>query len=142
MSQSFTGGSIGIKLSNQQYMLKGLSFNGCNVGVYFQGSFITTIQGSTFQNCNYGVDIGRSGSAGAVSIVDSSVSACNAGVNAYVSGNGEGSLVLDNFAVSNAKAVVSSTGSTLLAGSVASGSTWVMGNELSCLPIRSHIAVI
>jgi len=109
-------------------MLKSLSFNSCNVGIYFEGSFVTTIQNSTFSKCNYGVDMSNPGSAGAVSIVDSSVSSCDSGVYAYVSGYGEGSLVLDNFSVSDAVAVKSSSGSVLLADSVPAGKTWVMGN--------------
>ncbi|KAH6649917.1 pectate lyase superfamily protein-domain-containing protein [Chaetomium tenue] len=125
---SFTGGAIGILLANQQYMLKGLKFDGCNVGIFIQRSFVSTIQGCSFTNCNYGVDMGAANSSGALSVVDSSVSRCNAGVKAYVSGYGEGSLVLDNFAVSDAVAVVSSSGSTLRQGSVPAGQVWVMGN--------------
>jgi glucan 1,3-beta-glucosidase len=125
---SFTGGAIGLQLANQQYMLKGLKFDGCGVGIFIQKSYVATIQGCSFANCNYGVDMSAENSSGAVSIVDSSVSKCTAGVNAYVSGNGQGSLVLDNFAVSDAVAVRSSTGETLLQGSVPQGQVWVMGN--------------
>ncbi|KAK0616110.1 pectate lyase superfamily protein-domain-containing protein [Bombardia bombarda] len=125
---SFTGGAVGLELSNQQYMLKGLVFDGCGVGIYFKESLVTTIQGCIFNHCQWGVDMSRNGSSGSVSIVDSSVSSCTAGVNAYVSGDGEGSLVLDNFAVSDAIAVRSSAGATLLEGSVPAGQTWVMGN--------------
>ncbi|KXX74005.1 Glucan 1,3-beta-glucosidase [Madurella mycetomatis] len=125
---SFTGGAVGIQLANQQYMLKGLRFDGCDVGISVVRSHVTTIQGSSFTNCNYGVDVGGVDSTGAVSIVDSSVSRCNAGVNARVSGSGQGSLVLDGFAVSDAIAVRSSSGATLLQGSVPEGQTWVMGN--------------
>ncbi|KAK3378111.1 pectate lyase superfamily protein-domain-containing protein [Podospora didyma] len=125
---SFTGGAIGIHLANQQYLLKGLSFDGCAVGIYMKISYVTTIQGCSFTNCQYGVDMGRNESAGSVSIVDSSVHKCNAGVNAFVSGNGQGSLVLDNFAVLEAVAVKSSTGATLLEGSVPGGQVWLMGN--------------
>ncbi|KAK0720574.1 pectin lyase fold/virulence factor [Lasiosphaeris hirsuta] len=125
---SFTGGAIGLSLSSQQYLLKGLAFDGCETGIFFQGSFVTTIQGATFANCRYGVDVGRDGSAGSVSIVDSSVSKCEAGVLAYVSGYGQNSLVLDGFDVSEAVAVKSSAGATLLENSVPVGQTWVMGN--------------
>lgn len=125
---SFTGGAIGLELANQQYMLKGLKFDGCGVGIFIVNSFVTTIQGCAFANCNYGIDMGGVNNSGTVSVVDSSVSRCTAGVNAYVSGNGQGSLVLDNFNVSDAVAVRSSSGSTLLQGSVPAGEVWVMGN--------------
>ncbi|KAK4153611.1 glucan 1,3-beta-glucosidase [Chaetomidium leptoderma] len=125
---SFTGGAIGLQIANQQYMLKGLSFNGCGVGIFIVRSWVTTIQGCSFTDCNYGVDTATTNSTGTLSIVDSSVSRCTAGVNAYMSGDGQGSLVLDNFAVSDAVAVKSSSGSTLLQGSVPDGKVWVMGN--------------
>ncbi|KAL2125987.1 hypothetical protein VTI74DRAFT_2010 [Chaetomium olivicolor] len=125
---SFTGGAIGLLLANQQYMLKGLRFDGCGVGIFIQRSWVTTIQGCRFVGCNYGVDMGAADSTGTVSIVDSEVSKCTAGVNAAVSGNGQGSLVLDGFAVSEAVAVRSTDGKTLLHGSVPEGQVWVMGN--------------
>ncbi|KAL2196400.1 pectate lyase superfamily protein-domain-containing protein [Corynascus similis CBS 632.67] len=125
---SFTGGAIGLRLANQQYMLKGLKFDGCNVGISVQGSMVSTVQGCSFTNCNYGVDMGAANSSGAMSIVDSSVSKCTAGVNAYVSGGGQGSLVLDNFAVSDAVAVRTSSGETLRQDTVPSNQVWVLGN--------------
>jgi len=90
---------VGIRLQNQQYMLKGLSFDRCNTGVYVNNVYIATFQGISFSNCNIGIDMGRSGSAGAVSVVDSSVTACGMGVNAFVSGTGQGSLVIDQLDV-------------------------------------------
>ena len=109
-------------------MLKNLTFDGCNTGIYFTGSFVTTVQGNSFKNCNVGVDVGRTGSIGSISIVDSS-SSCAAGVSASVSGNGQGSVVLDNFSVTGGVAVQTSSGDTILSGSVPLGQTWVMGNE-------------
>lgn len=125
---SFTGGAVGIQLANQQYMLKGLRFDGCSVGISVVKSFVTTIQGCSFANCNYGIDVSGVNSTGSVSVVDSSVSRCTAGINAHVSGNGQGSLVLDGFTVSDAVAVRASSGATLLQGSVPEGQTWVLGN--------------
>ena len=91
--------------------------------------YVGTLQDITFENCHYGVDLSASGSVGAISLVDSSISTCYVGVNTAVSGNGEGSLVIDNFDVgSGVIGVMSSSGSTLVSGSVPAGSTWVMGN--------------
>jgi glucan 1,3-beta-glucosidase len=93
------------------------------------GVFLTTIQGASFQNCNFGVDMGQSGKAGMVSLVDSSVQACNAGVNAAVTNGAQNSLVIDGFSVGGgAAAVKAADGSTLLQGSVPAGQTWVLGN--------------
>ncbi|PVH87617.1 glycoside hydrolase family 55 protein [Cadophora sp. DSE1049] len=126
----FNGGAIGIQLSNQQYNFKGLTFNGCNTGIYIDHIFVGTFQGLSFQNCNYGVDISNGYNVGAISLIDSSVSSCNDGVYTAVTGNGEGSLVIDNFNVGSGVTAVKSSkdGSALLSGSVAAGSTWVMGN--------------
>lgn len=117
-------------MSNQQYALKGLTFSGCNVGIYMSHVFVATVQDVTFEYCNYGIDMSQSSSTGAISLVDSSISSCGAGIYTSVSGNGEGSIVIDNFNVgSGVIAVKSTSGSTLLANSVAAGNTWVMGNE-------------
>ncbi|KAK2035873.1 pectin lyase-like protein [Colletotrichum somersetense] len=123
----FEGGAIGIKVNGQQYQFKNLSFNGCNVGISIDHVWVAVVQGATFANCNFGIDMGRD-TAGAVSLVDSSVSACNAGVNNRVTGYGQNSLVIDNFQVTDATAVKSAAdGSTLRSGSVPAGQTWVMG---------------
>ncbi|KAH7346426.1 pectate lyase superfamily protein-domain-containing protein, partial [Rhexocercosporidium sp. MPI-PUGE-AT-0058] len=124
------GGAIGIQLSNQQYNFKGLSFNGCNTGIYIDHTFVGTFQGLTFQNCNYGVNMSNGYNVGAISLIDSSVSSCNAGVYAAVTGNGEGSLAIDNFNFGSGVTAVKSSkdGSALLSGSIAPGSTWVIGN--------------
>ncbi len=131
VGQNFTGGAIGIQLSNQQYNFKGLTFNGCNTGIYTGHVFVGTFQDISFQNCNYGVDMSNSYNVGAVSLIDSSVFSCSAGVYAAETGNGEGSLVIDNFNVGSGVTAVksSNSGKALLSGSVTAGSTWVMGNE-------------
>ncbi|KAF5486932.1 Glucan endo-1,3-beta-glucosidase [Colletotrichum siamense] len=123
----FEGGAIGIKVNGQQYQFKNLSFNGCNVGISVSSVFVAVVQGSTFMNCNFGIDMSQA-TVGTVSLIDSSVQACNAGVNQKSTGYGENSLIIDNFQVTGATAVKSSDdGSTLRSGSVPFGQTWVMG---------------
>ncbi|KAK1445323.1 hypothetical protein CCUS01_12649 [Colletotrichum cuscutae] len=126
----FEGGAIGIKVNGQQYQFKNLSFNGCNVGISVDHVWVAVVQGATFANCNFGIDMGRN-TAGMVSVVDSRVeSSCNAGVNNLVTGYGPNSLVLDNFQVggeSTAAVKSASDGSTLRKDSVMAGQTWVMG---------------
>ncbi|KAF6845233.1 putative exo-beta-1,3-glucanase [Colletotrichum musicola] len=122
----FEGGAIGIRVNGQQYQFKNLSFNGCNVGISVDHVYVAVVQGATFANCNYGIDMGRD-TAGVVSLVDSKVQACNAGVNNKVTGYGQNSLVIDNFQVTDATAVKSSDGATLRSVSVPAGQTWVMG---------------
>ncbi|KAG0651756.1 hypothetical protein D0Z07_1901 [Hyphodiscus hymeniophilus] len=128
---TFTGGAIGIQLSNQQYHFKGLTFNGCNTGVFIDHVFVASFQDITFENCNYGIDMSSSFNIGAISLIDSSISSCNAGIFTAVTGSGEGSIVIDNFNVGGGVTTVlsSSSSSALLTGSVTAGNTWVMGNE-------------
>lgn len=127
--QSFQGGAIGIQLHNQQYQLKGLSFNACTVGISISTVFTATIQGATFQNCDFGVDMGNVGSAGAVSLVDSSISSCNAAVQAPITNSGQNSLVIDGLTISDStKGVKAPNGNILLSGGVPAGETWVLGN--------------
>jgi glucan 1,3-beta-glucosidase len=88
---------------------------------------VATFQNISFNNCNYGVN--TSTSVGTISLVDSSASNCEAGINAYISGSGQGSLTLDNFNTdATTAAVKSSDGKVLLQGPVAAGQTWILGN--------------
>jgi glucan 1,3-beta-glucosidase len=67
---------------------------------------------------------------GAISLIDSTISSCSALVyTGTPTGNGEGSVVLDNVSVGSGVTTVKSNSKTLLSGSVAAGSTWVMGNQ-------------
>ncbi|KAK1754506.1 glucan 1,3-beta-glucosidase [Echria macrotheca] len=126
---TFTGGAVGVEVGSQQYLLKGLSFDSCAVGIYMKWTFVVTVLGAKFSNCRYGIDAGRENSVGTMSVVDSTVSKCEAGVLAYVSGTGQNSLVLDNFDVKDAVAVKSAVTNTyLLGGSIAPRQTWVLGN--------------
>ncbi len=63
----------------------------------------------SFSRCTFGIDMERNGSAAAVSLVDSKVSQCKAAVSAFVGGTGEGSLVVDNLAVTNVRETDSCT---------------------------------
>ncbi|KAM0809029.1 putative Pectate lyase superfamily protein-domain-containing protein [Seiridium cardinale] len=123
---AFKGGAVGIQLKNQQYNFKSLSFDGCGIGINITSVFVATFQNLTFSNCNYGIN--TSTSVGTISLVDSSASNCEAGVHAYVSGSGQGSLTLNNFQIDdNTAAVKSLDGDVLLSESVPSGQTWVLG---------------
>ena len=109
-------------------MFKGLVFDGCGVGISVVLSYVTVVQGCVFRNCRYGIDMSDAigNSVGAVSLVDSEVEGCMAGVRTRV-GDGQASVVLDNFSVKDGKGVVSLGGDVLLGGSVDAGQTWVLG---------------
>ncbi|KAL8392079.1 hypothetical protein RB595_002325 [Gaeumannomyces hyphopodioides] len=126
----FEGGAVGIRLNSQQYQFKGLRFDRCTVGISVQHVFVAVVQDVSFSNCQYGIDMGEAGKTGALSLVDSSVTSCQAAVKAHVSGNGQGSLVLDNLRVGDGvvAVVAAGDGRTLRGASVPEGETWVMGN--------------
>lgn len=125
--QTFRGGAVGIQLKNQQYNFKSLTFDGCRIGINITSVFVATFQNITFEGCDYGID--TSTSAGTISLVDSSVRNGDAGVHAYVSGSGQGSLTMDNFETDSSTAAVKSLGGDiLLQDSVPAGQTWILGN--------------
>lgn len=105
-------------------------FDGCRVGISVVLSYVSVVQSCVFRNCQYGVDVGAAGGdgVGAVSVVDSTVEGCVAGVRVRAEVGDEGaSVVLDNFEVTDSKGVVSLSGDVLLDGGVAAEETWVLG---------------
>lgn len=126
---SFEGGKVGVEVGSQQYLLKGLVFEGCETGIYMRWAFVVTVQGARFVNCRVGIDAGREGSVGAMSVVDSRAEGCEVGVVVFVTGTGEGSLVLDGFEVEGGVAVQDAKANAVfLGGAVPKGKTWVLGN--------------
>ncbi|KAI9857964.1 MAG: hypothetical protein M1813_007933 [Trichoglossum hirsutum] len=126
---SFTGGATGIRLSNQQYLLKNITFNGCRTAIRVDGIFVGVLQGMHFQNGATGIDIKDNGDGtGSITLIDSTASFIGTVVNAKNSGHGAGSLVIENLSVSNSGPTVrqSNGGQTLASGSITD--TWVMGN--------------
>ena len=133
-TQTFKGGALGLQVASQQYLLKSLSFTDTETAIFFKWSHVTTIQNTHFINCRFGIDAARPGSAGTISVVDSSATNCEAGVLTHVSGAGQNSVVLDGFVVSEGGVAVKSSsegggvGEVILGGSVEIGKVWVLGN--------------
>ncbi|KAI1136588.1 glycoside hydrolase family 55 protein [Hypoxylon sp. FL0543] len=130
----FHGGAVGVKLDNQQYHLKGLTFDGCRTGISVQHMFMGHCQGCKFTGCDVGVDTSspRDGveSLGTFLITDST--ADNTGTLAKTAAtNGSfASIVLDNVQVDEVSvpSTVTIDGKVALKGSVKQGETWVLGN--------------
>lgn len=124
-----------MEVFNEQYMLKGLKFDGCHTGIKFKRSFVTVIQGCTFSECAVAVDASLPDSTGTLSVVDSSFFNCEYGVDVYTNGtipSGVSPLVLHNVAVEgdNVKAaVIGSGGSTLLSDLKSRDVTWIQGKR-------------
>ena len=126
---TFTGGNVGILMSNQQYNLKNINFNGCHTGIKIGHLFTGVFQGMVFQNGAIGLDMSDSGNSGSIALLDSSASFIGTVVSVYNHGNGQQSLIIENLSSANSGATVSQSngGNTLLSGSVTD--SWVLGNS-------------
>ncbi|KAF2095560.1 pectin lyase-like protein [Rhizodiscina lignyota] len=117
----FVGGKIGINMSNQQYLLKDITFDGCNVGI-----FISHV--SCFSELmNHSATSGGAGNVGSVAIIDCSVTTTGTFLNTKQESSGDDSIVIENLSADNSVPVtVSAGGNTILTGGVSE--TWVYGN--------------
>lgn len=52
----FVGGKYGIDMSNQQYLLKDMTFNGCNIAIHVGHAFDLVVENVEFMNCGTGID--------------------------------------------------------------------------------------
>ncbi|KAK4141281.1 glucan 1,3-beta-glucosidase [Dichotomopilus funicola] len=127
---SFTGGETGVELYGQQYMLKNLRFDKVILGISVIKSHVTTVQNCTFTDCHHAIYADEPHSSGTMSVVDCIVRRGYEAIWTDVSGNGEGSLILEGFEVGGTGTlpVKSSEGKKLLRNSVPAGQVWVMGN--------------
>ncbi|KAI1373765.1 glycoside hydrolase family 55 protein [Hypoxylon crocopeplum] len=129
----FHGGVVGIKLDNQQYHLKSLTFDGCRTGISVQHMFMGHCQGCKFTLCGIGVDTSspRDGleNLGTFIITDSTVDNTGALVNTAATNGSSNSIVLDNVQVDESvSSTVTAGGEVILKGSVKQGDAWVLGN--------------
>ncbi|KAI2468269.1 glycoside hydrolase family 55 protein [Annulohypoxylon bovei var. microspora] len=130
----FHGGVVGLKLDNQQYHLKSLTFDGCTTGISVQHMFIGHCQGCKFTLCGIGVDTAspRDGveNLGTFIITDSTADNTGALVNTAAINGSFNSIVLENVQVDeqSVSSTVTVSGEVVLKGSVKQGETWVLGN--------------
>ncbi|KKK12676.1 putative exo-beta-1,3-glucanase [Aspergillus rambellii] len=124
---TFYGGSIGLELSGQQWILKGIKINGANIGIK-AGGFQLVCLDCNFQNGATGID--ASGISGSLTVIDSSGSALgNMIISSNAGGSAQNSIILDNVQCTNSGSTVSLNGNAVLTGSVTN--TWVHGNMYS-----------
>jgi glucan 1,3-beta-glucosidase len=126
------GGAVGINMSNQQYMIKGVAFKYCTTAVKLSHCFDCIIQGCTFLDHSIAIDM-TSNSVGSLVVLDSSAQDVGTFVSTTYTGNGASSLILENVQNNgggSAQTVMASGNSKpILSGNVAD--TWVMGNTVS-----------
>jgi glucan 1,3-beta-glucosidase len=124
------GGVVGIDMSNQQYMVKGVAFKFSTTGIKLSHCFDCIIQDCTFQDHSVAIDM-TSNSVGSLVVLDSSAQDVGTFVATINTGNGASSLILENVQNNGGGSAqtVMASGNAILAGNVAD--TWVMGNTVS-----------
>ncbi|MCJ1457090.1 hypothetical protein MMC28_007456 [Mycoblastus sanguinarius] len=133
---TFNGGNYGMFLGNQQFTTRNITFNNCNTAIFMNWNWLWNLKSLSINNCGIGVDMSNdptNQTVGSVIVQDSKfvgtpkgiVTSYSATANVPATG---GTLVIDNcdFTGSTA-AVVSDTGSTILAGGSVIAS-WAQGN--------------
>ncbi|CAG7926346.1 unnamed protein product [Penicillium olsonii] len=125
-----TGGSIGIKNSNQQVNFKNISFNSCGTGFSAVGGWTVLLQHATFNGCGTGVDMTSNG-LGSMVLLDST--AVNTGPvvrfhdSSQDTGNQNSQFLIQNLKHDTPNAIaVNSDGKVVLAATP-HVDTWVWG---------------
>ena len=95
------GGVIGINFSNQQYNLKGITFNGCTTGIKVSGCFDCVFQSLSFDYHSVAIDM-TAGGLGSIIVLDSTASNVGTFVAADAESTGANSLVIENFSAGSA----------------------------------------
>ncbi|KAJ4864051.1 pectate lyase superfamily protein domain-containing protein [Trichoderma breve] len=119
----FTGGNIGIRLNNQQYAMRALTFNNVKTGIQIDHIFTLSLQGVKFNNVNTGVNFTAppNNSVGSVILIDSEATSTDKVVVSQHTKNADGSLIIENLKINRVGHVVADTqGASLLSGSTRS----------------------
>ncbi|KAL3426659.1 hypothetical protein PVAG01_00167 [Phlyctema vagabunda] len=141
---TFHGGGTGIRLNNQQYNFKNMSFDSVATAINVHHVFSATLQQMEFKNCGIAVDMSSADVGGSVSLLDSTCSqslglrrnASSTVMKSRGSGSGDFTLVVENFKNKNCGAsVTNADGKTLLSGSVKG--VWVLGPTFGDTPSNS-----
>ncbi|KAM0487297.1 hypothetical protein ACHAPX_000568 [Trichoderma viride] len=125
---AFQGGSVGIRMNEQQYHFKGITFKNQDIGLKLDKLFEGTGQGLHFESCKVGIET-TNNNTGFFALIDST--AKNVGIlwNAAASPTAQGSIVLENVQVdSKTGSTVTAGGKNVLKGSVKPGQSWIWGN--------------
>ncbi|KAF2140154.1 glycoside hydrolase family 55 protein [Aplosporella prunicola CBS 121167] len=117
---AFYGGNVGMNVSGQQWIFKGISFNSCRIGAMVNGTDVV-FSNSYFLYNEVGIE--ASGTPGSVVVLDTATKNIGRLLSSRLSYH-PNSVVLEN--VANAGLTVVMAGKTLLTGSVAD--TWYLGN--------------
>ncbi|KAJ2978076.1 hypothetical protein NQ176_g4021 [Zarea fungicola] len=124
----FQGGSVGVRMNEQQYHFKDLTFKNMDIGLKLDKLFEGTGQGLRFESCKVGIET-TNNNTGFFALIDSSAANTNILWNSAGSSTAQGSIVIENVKVDGSVAsTVAVAGKSILTGSVDAGKAWIWGN--------------
>jgi len=135
---TFNGGLIGANVGNQQFTMRGLTFNNCVTAISHFWSWGWTYIGLSINNCGTGIDISAGGAGsqqvGSIIVIDSKITNTGTGFKtAYdstsVTGYTNGSMILENVVLSGVTTGIQGPHGTLLAGGSTTISGWGQGHQ-------------
>ncbi|KAL1837495.1 hypothetical protein VTK73DRAFT_4676 [Phialemonium thermophilum] len=124
----FDGGAVGIRMNEQQYHFKGLTFKNMGIGLKLDKLFEGTGQALRFESCDVGIET-TNNNTGFFALIDSSATDVRILWNAAASPTAQGSMVLENVQVDGSvKSTVTAGGKNVLTGPVRPGQVWIWGD--------------
>lgn len=124
----FQGGSVGVRMNEQQYHFKDLSFKNMDIGLKLDKLFEGTGQGLQFESCKVGIET-TNNNTGFFALIDSGATQTDILWNSAGSSTAQGSMVIENVKVDGSVAsTVAVAGKSVLTGSVPAGDSWIWGN--------------
>lgn len=135
---TFNGGNYGAQFGNQQYTMRNLVFNNPATAAFqMLWDWDWTFMNLTINNAPLGIDMSAGGSTnqavGSVIVTDSTFTNVKVGIKtAYDTSSTSttnGSLVLENVALSNTPVMVENDSGTVLAGGTTTISAWAEGHS-------------
>jgi hypothetical protein len=116
---TFNGGGPAAVFGNQQFTMRNLIFNDCEIAIQMLWNWVWNYQGLTFTNCRTAIDASVDG-VGSVIVLDSVFKNCDVGIKSFfgpaTTPAGAGTLVVDNCDFTGTPIAVQRGSATDLAG--------------------------
>jgi glucan 1,3-beta-glucosidase len=106
-----------------------LQFNGAHTAIKIDGIFVGIFQNVGFLNCGTGID---TGGAGSLTVLDSTAQSVGRVIATSESGNGQGSIIIDNLNATGVGSIVQNSNNNKIilpgTGPLVTVDTWAQGN--------------
>ena len=134
---TFNGGNIGAAVGNQQFTMRNLVFNNCNIALSHFWDWSWAYKSISINNCQVGIDISAGGTGsqevGSITLFDSQISNTPVGIRTSFNSNSQppaaGSVILENVALNNVPVAVQGPSGTVLAGGTTTIAAWGEGHQ-------------